>query len=747
MNWFTHSPLSLKIKIPLCIVAFVVITFAVSTLFTLYTFTSVVDSVKDDHLKATAQNIGENISTQIRQAGRDMVMVASLPNVLQSIEIPPLNRLPLKPNDLRSSLTSLFERVLLSYGYYNAFYMVNDVGEFILGTTPTAKNLLQGKESVTFGEAQRAGGFHIGGTEFSDSLQTPIVPIFLEVVYNGYGGTLVSSLHITKIANSALQSVIHPEIYSHIIAIRHGDIISITHEDGIPLSKGAWVKALEEKPSGVLSVYFNEKKYTMGFYHVPQTDIYAITLARDHFMSAPSTILRNTALLTNSIAVLAIMLFLRYILMPVVREVTQLSLFAKLVTEGKQNATISTKRKDELGELAMSLDTMITRLQEMVQRSEAATKAKSDFLACMSHEIRTPMNGILGMTHLALQANPDKKQKDYLHRIDTAAKTLLGVINDILDFSKIEAEKLDINIVSFRISGVLASMRDMLEERCHAKGLELIFTVEDAVPDIIRSDPLRFAQICINLCSNAIKFTDTGSVRMHISLKERQEEHLVLSIAVTDTGIGMSEEGQAKIFDSFSQVDGSVTRKYGGTGLGLAISKNLTHLLGGTIKVQSSLGQGSTFTFTIRTQEGTQAQLEEKEVANTAPLALPSLQILLVEDNEINQEIALEVLESMGMKVTIASNGVEGVAAFESNAFDLILMDIQMPIMDGMTATHTIRSSTHPKAQSIPIIAMTAHAMTGDREKSLEAGMNDHITKPIDVQELHKTLCKWGTRA
>ncbi len=746
MNWFTQSPLSLKIKIPLCIVAFVVITFAVSTLFTLYTFMSVVDSVKNDHLKSTAQNIGENISTQIRQAGRDMVMVASLPNVLQSIEIPPLNRRPLRSNNLRASLTNLFERILLSYGYYNAFYMVNDVGEFILGTTPTARNLLQGKESVTFKEAQRAGGFHIGGTEFSDSLQIPIVPIFLEVVYNGYGGTLVSSLQITKIANSALQSVTHSEIYSHIVAIRDGNIIPITHEDSIPLAKGSWIKTLEEKSSGVLSVYFEEKKYTMGFYHVPQTDIYAITLAQDHFMSAPSTILRNTALLTNTFAVLAIMLFLRYILMPVVREVTQLSLFAKAVTEGKQNSTINTQRKDELGELALSLDTMITRLQDMVQRSEAATKAKSDFLACMSHEIRTPMNGILGMTHLALQANPDQRQKDYLHRIDTAAKTLLGVINDILDFSKIEAEKLDINTVSFRISGILASMRDMLEDRCRVKGLELIFTVEDTVPDIIRSDPLRFAQICINLCSNAIKFTDTGSVRMHISLKERQEEDLILSITVTDTGIGMSEEGQMKIFDSFSQVDGSMTRKYGGTGLGLAISKKLTHLLGGTIKVQSSLGQGSTFTFTIRTQEGTQAQLEEKEVTNTAHLTLPTLQILLVEDNEINQEIALEILENMGMNVTIASNGVEGVAAFESNAFDLILMDIQMPLMDGITATHTIRSSTHPKAQSIPIIAMTAHAMTGDREKSLEAGMNDHITKPIDVQELHKTLFKWGSR-
>ncbi len=745
MNWFTHSSLSLKIKIPLCIVTFIVVTFGISTLFTLYTFTSVVDSVKGSHLKSTAQDIGENLSTQIRQAGRDMVMVASLPNVLQSIEIPPTNKTSLDPNNLRTHLTNLFERILLSYGYYNSFYITNDIGEFILGTTPVAKDLQEGKDSIPFREARRSGGFYIGSTQYNETLQSPLVPIFLEMVYNGYGGVLVSSLHIKKIANSAIQSVIHPDIYSHIIAVNNDEIIPITHEGDIALTKGPWVNGLKKESSGVLQIHIDEKKYTMGFHHIPQTDIYAITLAQEDFMSTPSTVLRNTTLLTNSIAVVIIMFFLHFIIMPIMREITKLSLFAKSITEGKEDISISTQRKDELGELAISLDTMVSRLKDMIQRSEAATKAKSDFLACMSHEIRTPMNGILGLTHLALQADPNAKQKDFLLRIDTAAKTLLGVINDILDFSKIEAEKLDINITSFRISGILASMRDMLEERCKAKKLELLFTVDDDVPDIILSDPLRFAQICINLCSNAIKFTNAGSVHMHISLKERQDKHLILSIAITDTGIGISEEGQTKIFDSFSQVDGSITRKYGGTGLGLAISKNLTQLLGGTIKVQSVLGQGSTFTFTIQTQEGTEAHIEETELKHNTDVALPPLNILLVEDNEINQEIALEVLKNMGMKVHLASNGAEGVAAFHEHTFHIILMDIQMPTMDGITATQTIRSSTHPKAQTIPIIAMTAHAMTGDKEKSLEAGMNDHITKPIDVQELRNTLFKWST--
>ncbi len=745
MKWLNNVALSLKLKLPLSIIVIVVMTFALSTSLTLHYFTSVVQSVKDSHLEAAAQNIGESLSTRIQQAGRDMVMAASLPNVLQAIELTPILKSSRDQLQVRAHLTVLFERMLLAYGYYNAFYLVNDLGEYILGTEPTAKDLTKGQPNVIFSEAMRKSGFHVGPTLYSDRIHKPIVPIFLEMVYNGHSGALVSSLNIAKMANSAMQSVPHADVYPHIFAMEDSSVVKIAQEGQAQLTQGPWMKTLEEKPSGVLRVTIDQEEYTMGFYHVPQTDIYAVALAKKDFMASPGILLRNITLTTNTIAVAVVMLFLLYMMIPIVRDIAKLSCFAKAVTDGEADASITTERKDELGHLATSLSQMVEKLKDMVEKSEAATKAKSDFLACMSHEIRTPMNGILGMTHLALQAGPDAKQKDYLLRIDTAAKTLLGVINDILDFSKIEAEKLDINLTIFRISGVFASIRDMLEERCEIKGLQLIFSVDDAVPDVICSDPLRFAQICINLCSNAIKFTSEGQVHMHISLVEKQGQDIVLCVAVTDTGIGIADDAQEKIFESFSQADGTTTRKYGGTGLGLTISKSLVNLLGGEIQVQSEVGKGSTFSFTIRAQEASEGQLEEKDIAQVMDSPLPNLEILLVEDNEINQEIALEVLRGMGMRVTLATNGEEGIAAFEKGFFDLILMDIQMPVMDGLTATKHIRKSTHHFAQRIPIIAMTAHAMTGDREKSLAAGMNDHITKPIDIKELCKVLISWGT--
>ncbi len=747
MNWLTHSAVSLKVKLPLSIVIIVVITFTISTIFTFYNFTSVVTTVKESHLEGVAKNIGENISTQISQAGRDMVMIASLPNVLQSIQLSPAKENSLHKGNIRSALNVLFDRILLAYGYYNAFYLVNDFGEYILGTKPTAKDLTKGEDSVPFREAMRKSGFHIGPTLYNKNADKVLVPMFLEVVYNGYGGALVSSLQISKIANSALQNVSHDEISVHIFGLNDDGVTNIYQESDEDLNISSFMNDLKKSPSGVLHVRLKKEDVLLGFYHVPQTDIYIATLGKSSFMSAPSTNLRNTTLFINCAAVLIVMLFLMFITMPIMQEIAHLSEFATSVAMEKNDTSISTERQDELGNLAVNLEKMVVKLKDMVERSEAATKAKSEFLACMSHEIRTPMNGILGMTHLALLANPDKKQRDFLQRIDISAKTLLGVINDILDFSKIEAEKLDINNTTFRISGILASMRDMLQERSDAKGLQLDFTVDEAVPDIIFSDPLRFSQVCINLCSNAIKFTAAGQVSLHVSLMEKQGKDLTLRVDVKDTGIGIAKKDQAKIFDSFAQADGSTTRTYGGTGLGLSISKSLVQLLGGIIWLESVPNEGSTFSFTIRVEEGFADDLEEEKQAQDTLQKLPALKILLVEDNEINQEIALEMLKSLGAQVTLASNGAEGVKAFENGTFDLVFMDIQMPVMDGLTATHNIRNGASCYAKSVPIVAMTAHAMTGDKEKSLEAGMNDHITKPIDIKELYRVLHTWGLQA
>ncbi len=746
MKRFTESALSLKLKLPLSIVVIIVITFTISTIFTLFHFTSVVQSVKDSRLQGVAQNIGENISTQFHQAGRDMVMVASFPGVLQAIEFTPASEAVLRHDSVRAGLGAFYERLLLAYGYYDAFYLVNAQGKFIVGTAPAALELQDGIGSVPFREAMQKSGYTVGATLYSEKIQRTVVPLFLQVVYNGYTGALVSTLNIEKIANLALQTVPHEGMMPSVISLQNNTILNIMHDADTSLIDASWIDELRKQPSGVLRIPFEGEEYPVGFFNVPQTDIYILVSAQSSFMSEAGTSLRQTTLVTNIIAVIIVMAFLFFLTIPLTRDISKLSDFAKAVTEGKEDASICMCRKDELGRLAVSLETMVVKLKDMVVRSEEATKAKGDFLACMSHEIRTPMNGILGMTHLALKADPNETQRDFLLRINTAAQTLLGVINDILDFSKIEANKLDINIVAFRISAILASIRDMLQEKCDSKGLALILHVDNDVPDVIFSDPLRFSQICINLCSNAIKFTSIGEVRLHISLVEKRDKHLVLHVAVHDTGIGIAPEHQEKIFDSFSQADASTTRKYGGTGLGLSISKSLVELLGGHIHVKSVLNEGSTFSFTLRAEEGMLTDVEDSSPAQNIQHALPQLHILLAEDNEINQEIAIEILKDMGAEVSIANNGVEAVTLFEKGNFDLILMDIQMPQMDGVSAAQNIRQSSHPRAQDIPIIAMTAHAMSGDKAKSLEAGMNDHITKPIDIEELHKTLLTWGTK-
>ena len=390
---------------------------------------------------------------------------------------------------------------------------------------------------------------------------------------------------------------------------------------------------------------------------------------------------------------------------------------------------------------------MVTSLKDMLARSEAATKVKSEFLARMSHEIRTPMNGIIGMTYLAMRNNPDEKQMVFLRRINVAATTLLDIINDILDFSKMEANKMEIKNASFSISGMLQSVYDLVQIKAEEKGLDLSFSVADNVPDVLIGDSLRLSQVCINICTNALKFTESGSVNLDVTLKSKDDKKILLLFAIKDTGIGISKDVQEHIFDSFSQADGSITRKYGGTGLGLSISKLIVKMMGGNIWLQSEPGKGSTFYFTVEVQEGTAEDIVEKEHSLPGSFESASflnLKVLLVEDNEINQEIAREILNDMGIKVTMAQNGAEALELWQSDDFDLIFMDIQMPVMDGLTAARAIRDSDAPRAKSIPIIAMTANAMSGDREKSLEAGMNEHITKPLNIEELRQALIVWG---
>lgn len=562
-------------------------------------------------------------------------------------------------------------------------------------------------------------------------------------------------------------------------------------------------------------------------------------------------------------------------------EWTWLRQYAKVIRRDRNGAPT------QVAGLALDISDVKQLEQQLVEArdlAEEATRAKSDFLANMSHEIRTPMNAIIGLTHLALQADLDDTARNYIQKVDSASQSLLHIINDILDFSRIEAGHIELEETSFLLDDVLDNLSNMIGLQAESKGLELLFDVAPDVPTALIGDPLRLTQILVNLGSNAVKFTDAGEVVVSVSLIASEGDCAELSFAVRDTGIGMTADQQARLFQAFSQADSSITRRYGGTGLGLAISRRLTELMGGEISVRSAPGSGSSFRFTIRlrmepeqpqpahrelvgfngesalvvddnetardilvallegfgltvsvAREGAEAFEIIRERDRTDPFALVLLdwkmpgmdgietaeaitaeglthppamvmvtafgreqqeittldalfkavvykpvtpsalldgvmqalkgevlerrrprlreddaldqirgaRLLLVEDNEVNRELAEDLLRQAGIDIITAGNGHEAIERLQSEQVDGVLMDCQMPEMDGYEATRALRAD--PRHAELPIIAMTADAMAGDRERAIAAGMNDHVTKPINVRMLFQTLARWIT--
>lgn len=583
---------------------------------------------------------------------------------------------------------------------------------------------------------------------------------------------LVNSLSSLKAENSATTERIN--VFYERLNSSANDMVSVISED-ILLTR--FTVSPEE--------YFNRTTIPIdhGFEQIFKTLIPAIQDNLQH--RTHTTQIQLIITLGGSVLLFLVLgLFLAALYRSVITSIRDLSNAAEAVSRADFSVSVDVSTTDEMAQVASSFNAMVAALDLMIgnqqavienvendspmlpapleklvqertqdlksalERAKSAEKAKDEFLANMSHEIRTPLNAIIGMAGLALRSGLNEKQRDYVEKMHDSGEHLLGVINDILDLSKITAGKMSLEVENFALPAQLSRVISVLGTRAAEKGLRLESNIADDVPVFVKGDMLRLNQILMNLVSNAVKFSTSGSIVINVSLLEQNDREVALGFSVTDSGIGMSADDMARLFQPFNQVDASITRKYGGTGLGLTICKHLVEMMNGEISVSSEKGQGSTFTFSVRLLAGevpgSDTSMATGWLGFEPVWRFENAHILLADDQPMNRQITEELLTSVGVTSDSVEDGrqaLERLMDMGPKYYDLVLMDIQMPEMDGLTATRRIRAL--PGFAELPIIAMTAHVMAEERKNCLDAGMNDHIGKPFRPVDLIRMIATW----
>ena len=694
--------------------------------------------------------LGNSIQAQFNRARTDILFTFRIPDIAATLDPQATGASGDRAAFINAS-NGLLAELGDVFGYYETFYTVSDSGMTLASSMASTVGTLNISNRDWFHAAMATGTLTFSGPFRSRLTGDVLMAVSQRFTHGGHTGLMVGSLQIRNFMLAALEQE-NMAWQQAVIITEDGMTMASVDDDAIgSYSYGdqAWFVKVRGKKEAYLEFNDGASEKIASLRRLEGTPFYALIITEKSHLLHPVEQVRRIGGAAVLATLLLSWLVIYRVVNPATRDIRRLADYAQDVGDGQTSVPAAVSRNDEVGVLARALGDMVAKLTDMVSVAEQATRAKSDFLARMSHEIRTPMNVVIGMTQIALHDAKDPKQHSLLVKIKGAAENLLGIINDILDFSKIEAGKMTLEDKAFRLSGMLRSVYDLLESKAREKGLNLEMRKDDAVPDILVGDSLRLSQVCINLCSNALKFTEKGGIAVSVSLHEREGDHLRLLFAVRDTGIGMTAEQQEGIFDAFSQADGSTTRRFGGTGLGLAICKLLVKLMDGDIWLESAPGKGSTFFFTVALTTAAEDEMEpdEPDALSAVHHDLGGASVLLVEDNELNQEIATEFLQLLNITPVIASNGAEALEQAKETSYDIILMDIQMPVMSGLEAASKIRlhEAAHNKPR-VPIIAMTANAMSGDREKSLEAGMDDHLTKPIDLAELERTLVRWLPR-